>query len=468
MSQRRESLPAARRAVVRHAAALDPAAQCLPLRPTGYLVGLTVMWAAFSFHWTVLGNNMIPTRVLEFATDATKGSMLGLVTVMGGLVSMITGPIAGVLSDECRWRWGRRRPFLVLGVLLNAVALLALVGATTWTGFLVAVLAVRFFANLASGPYSALIPDQVHDEQKGRATGFAGFSEVLGRLLGAIVGGLLIALPAAAAVIGPVLFFAWPPLAASPMMPLALLTATVMLAAMLFTVCRIREEPPTSHRVGSGTNLLRRAFTFDVRAQSSFAWLLLARGFNMLGITTLVTFLLYYVRDYLGVDDVVEANAKLGYLFAVSSLTTLPSAIGVGYLIDRYGRRKRWVYGASFGLAFVCLSFLTVSQYSQALVLGALFGVCYGAYFTSDWALALMLLPKDGREAKYMGLWGVAGTLPEVLAPGVGGLLLDTFNGLRPNLGYQVVFCTVTAYLLLGALLLVRVNEPARPRPLVP
>jgi hypothetical protein len=51
--------------------------------------------------------------------------------------------------------------------------------------------------------------------------------------------------------------------------------------------------------------------------------------------------------------------------------------------------------------------------------------------------------------------------LPEVLAPGIGGVLLDTFNRMRPNLGYQVVFCTVTFYVLVGALLLVRVTEPA-------
>jgi hypothetical protein len=67
------------------------------------------MWAALSFHWTVLGNNVIPTRVLAFASDSNKGSVLGLVTVVGALVSMLTGPIAGVLSDESRLRWGRRR-----------------------------------------------------------------------------------------------------------------------------------------------------------------------------------------------------------------------------------------------------------------------------------------------------------------------------------------------------------------------
>src|SRR5512143_699354 len=106
----------------------------MQLRSTPYLMALTTMWAALSFHWTVLGNNVIPTRVLAFASDSNKGSMLGLVTVVGALVSMLTGPIAGVLIDESRLRWGRRRPFLAAGVLVNAVALLALVGASTFGG----------------------------------------------------------------------------------------------------------------------------------------------------------------------------------------------------------------------------------------------------------------------------------------------------------------------------------------------
>ena len=82
------------------------------LLSTRYLIVLTVMWGALSFHWTVLGNNIVPTRVLSFANEDNKGSVLGLVTVIGALVSMLTGPIAGVFSDESRSRWGRRLPFL--------------------------------------------------------------------------------------------------------------------------------------------------------------------------------------------------------------------------------------------------------------------------------------------------------------------------------------------------------------------
>jgi len=433
-------------------------------RSTGYLAALTVMWGALSFHWTVLPNNIIPTRVLGFAGDAHKGTVLGLVFVAGALVSMFTGPVAGVLSDELRSRHGRRRPFLAVGILCNAVALVALVGASSFAGFFLASVAVQFFANVAGGPYSALIPDQVPDRQKGRATGFAGFAEVVGRLSGAIVGGLLVSLPAVAAVLAPVLFFLPDAWARRPMMPLGLLVVAVTLAAMVFTLAWVREELPAEppERVG---HLLRRAFVFDVRAEASFAWLLSARAFNMLGISTITTFLLYYIHDYLGVRDIGEANAKVGYLFAVSSLTTLPSAVLVGYLIDRHQRRKLWVYASSAGLALVSVGLIAVERYSGALLIGVLFGVCYGIYFTSDWALALRLLPGGSSEAKYMGIWNIAGTLPQVIAPGIGGLLLDRCNALRPNLGYQVVFLTVVVYLVIGTAMLFKVVEPVAASP---
>jgi MFS family permease len=431
-----------------------------PLRSTSYLVVLTVMWGALSFHWTIVSNNVVPTRVLSFATEGTKGTVLGLVTVLGAVVSILIGPIAGVLSDESRSRWGRRRPFLAVGVVLNCIALLALIGAQSLVSFIVAFLAVQLFANLAGSPYTALIPDQVPDIQKGRATGFAGFAEVVGRLAGAILGGFLISLPGAAAVLGVGLFFLPHAVRTQPMLPITLLIIAVTLASMVFTLLRVREEVPPTAPERTGAHFLRRAFTFDVRAEASFAWLLAARGCNMLAINTIVTFLLYYVRDYLGFTNIAEANARLGYLFAVSSLTTLPSSLIVGYLIDRHQRRKRWVYASSAGLALVCVAFIVVDRFSTALLTGAFFGLCYGAYFTADWALALALLPKGDAAAKYMGIWGIAGTFPQVLAPGIGGVLLDTFNRVGHNWGYPVIFVTVVLYLMVGTVMLIKVDEP--------
>ncbi len=435
------------------------------LHTTHYLIVLTAMWAALSFHWTVLTNNIVPTRVLSFATEANKGSALGLVTVLGALVSMLTGPIAGVLSDESRWRWGRRRPFLAAGVALNCVALVALIGARSFTAFVLAFLVVQFASNFAGAPYTAMLPDQVPDIQKGRATGFAGFADVLGRLAGSIFGGFAVSLPVLAVGVGAFVPILPQRVRVDPMLPLVLVTVAILAGTMLFTVLSVHEEVPSLRPQETGQGLLRRAFIFDVRAEASFSWLLASRAVNMLGINTLTTFLLYYVHDYLGVTDIDEANVKLGYLFAASALTTLPSALAVGYLIDRGQRRKRWVVGSAIGLAVISIAFVVTPEFKSALVVGALFGLCYGAYFTADWALALALLPRGDQAAKYMGIWGIAGTLPQVVAPGIGGVLLDTFNGIRHNLGYPVVFVTVVIYLVIGTSLLSKVQEPAPVRP---
>lgn len=62
------------------------------------------MWGALSFQWTVLVNNVVPTRVLLFATEDTKGQWLGLVTLVGAVFYMLTGPIAGVIPMPRRGR----------------------------------------------------------------------------------------------------------------------------------------------------------------------------------------------------------------------------------------------------------------------------------------------------------------------------------------------------------------------------
>ncbi|GIW41022.1 MAG: MFS transporter [Candidatus Binatia bacterium] len=429
-------------------------------RKTRYLLLLVVLWGALSFHWTVLSNNILPTRALEFSTPATKGRILGLVTVLGALVAMLTSPLAGVLSDESRSRWGRRKPFLLLGVVAGSASLFALVGARTLAGFLLSVASLQFFLHVASAPYTALLPDQVTDRQKGRATGFAGFADVLGRLCGAIVGGLFVSLPEWAEILGGMLPFLPVSVRSSPMLPLVAITSGVLLVALVVTLLAVEDPPAESPPASRRGSLWRRAFRLDVRAEPNFAWLLFSRGANMLALATITTFLLYYIHDYLGVADIREANAKLGYLFAASSLTTLPSSVAVGYWIDRHGRRKAWVVASSLGLALVSLGLIAVRSFPEVLVLGMFFGFFYGAFFTSDWSLALHLLPRDGAVARSLGIWMIAGTLPQVIAPGVGGVLLDFFNGLGPNLGYPALFLSVVGYLALGIGFLLPVREP--------
>jgi MFS family permease len=53
-------------------------------------------------------------------------SNTSLVWIAGPLSGLIVQPIVGVIADEYKSRWGRRRPFIMVGAVLSAVSLLIL------------------------------------------------------------------------------------------------------------------------------------------------------------------------------------------------------------------------------------------------------------------------------------------------------------------------------------------------------
>src|SRR3979411_825408 len=106
-------------------------------------------------------------------------------------------------------------------------------------------------------------------------------------------------------------------------------------------------------------------------------------------------------------------------------------------------------------MAVAAIGLIVAQQYAIALVIGAVFGLGYGAYTSVDWALATDVLPNMDDAAKDMGLWHIALTLPQLLAVPLAGVLLDLGQQLGqaqglPNLGYTFIFGTAIVYFVLG------------------
>ncbi len=121
--------------------------------------------------------------------------MLGIILGMGALLSMLVAPVFGAWSDRVRTRWGRRRPFLIVGTLLCALSLLVMahLQATRLTLLpcVIVFLLIELTSNIATAPYSALIPDVVPRAQRGAASGWMGLMSMLGTLCGACTGLLI-------------------------------------------------------------------------------------------------------------------------------------------------------------------------------------------------------------------------------------------------------------------------------------
>lgn len=393
------------------------------------MVRLGLYWFATSFHWGALLTIVIPAEVLRFVPEDRKGSALGVLIAGGAVMAMVLAPISGALSDRSTLPMGRRRPFVIVGVLLNCLGLIGLRYAPTFASYLGAVLVVQAANNFAGGAFNGLIPDRIPPDQRGVTSGVMGFMQMLGTITGLGLSGYLVGGGHTASVY-------W-------------VVAGVLLGAATIVVLSIREEP-LRQAPRFELRAFVQSFWIDPRRYPDFAWVFVTRALVMLGFYTLLSFLQYFVRDTLNLS-VPKAAEATGHLGIITITAAALVALVAGWVSDRMGRKAIVSIAGGF-LALTSVGLLVQPPFSTLLWIAVLFGIGYGAYTSVDWALALDVLPSSHSAAKDLGVWGIAITLPQALAPSIGGPLLDVFNRHSHTLGYTVIFSMSIVYVALGSL----------------
>lgn len=403
--------------------------------PLALLVWLGVFWFAVSFNWGALLTVVVPAEVLRFVPETQKGLYLGILFAGGAVVAMVVAPLAGALSDRSTLPMGRRRPFVVSGVLLAVPGLLGMRYAPTYAAFAAALLWVQLAVNLAVSAFNGLIPDKIPPTQRGAMSGVMGGMMMGGTIAAALLSGRLVGQGMTGAVY-------W-------------IIAGVLLASTAIVVWKIGETP-----LRDAPPLVLpafiRSFWVDPRRYPDFAWLFATRGLVMLGFYTILTFLQFFLRDTLHLSRPGAAQAT-GTISAVVIAAGAVVALVAGPASDLIGR-KGIVSTAGMFLAFTGIGLLFQPPFHTLLWIGVLFGIGYGAYASVDWALAIDVLPSGRSAAKDLGIWGIANTLPQVLAPVIAGPLLDVFNRTGHNRGYSVIFSLAVVEVLLGSVFIWKIK----------
>lgn len=422
------------------------------LGPRDYL-SMSVLWLALSLHWGALLGIVLQNRVAAFVPADRQGTYLAALLGIGAFISTVLQLAIGTLSDRSTHGWGRRRPYIFWGVLLNTIPLLYFAWARSFGGLLLAFIGVQICLNIANGPYQALIPDLVPRDRHGRASAYMGLMTLIGQAMGLALPGLLVGS-------NPVLLKSW-----SQTDRLFLVTgalAVAMLIAMAITVTRVRERrwqpDPTAP-----SHSWREMFAIRPSEYPDFSWLIVSRFFINLGFYTATAFLLFYVRDSLGMGNQAER-----YTFGIMGISTIAGLLGnwpAGVLSDRISK-KRVIYFSCGITMLAALVFLLTRSIHVALATGFLFGAGYGAFCAVDWALACNLLP-EGSPAKYMGIWHFAFTVPQIVAPLLVGPLADRVNAqFGMGVGWRLAMMAIIVYLAIGTATISRIRERVADRKL--
>jgi len=407
-------------------------------RPVDY-IKITIFGFAMSALWSSLHAVILPLRLLDFVPEALKNTYLDLLILAGLILAMAVQPIAGAISDRSGFRWGRRRPYILLGSILILLFLPGIGLSGSYAAILIIYCLLQVSSNTAQGPYQGFIPDLVPQRRRGLASGVRSLLTIVGTV--ALI--RLIAPFMDRYFTGEGSSWLWLALGAP---------AIVLLGATLATVLMVKERPGTVSSQLPLLPTLYKSFKIDVKAHPDFILFLICCLLIFTAWGTLLGHALYYLMDVVGVAG--PAVAASDFLIVVG-ICTLAVVYPAGRLSDRVGRKPIAISSGLVGALGIVALFFSRS-YLHVMLSGGLLGICGGAWMSSQWALATDLVGK-GEEARYLGLVNMsaagAGALSRLVGP-----VIDFFNSPSPNLGYQIMLLVCFVCLVIGSLLLLKIK----------
>jgi Na+/melibiose symporter-like transporter len=411
----------------------------MPFRRRDY-VKITIFGFALTALWQSMHLIILPLRLLDFVPEAQKNTFLGLLTLSGLLLAMVVQPIAGAISDRSSFRWGRRRPYILLGGIVSLLFIPGISLAGSYAAIFAVYCLLQASTNTAQGPYQAFIPELVPERKRGLASGIKVLLEILG--------GVVIIYPIA------IFMDRYSAGEGSQWLWLVLgILAVVLLGAMIATVITVKEPPVNGGR--HRTWLLATLYQTlkDVWTNRDFFWFLVSRLLIFMAFTTIQQYMLYFLRDVIGVTNPAEATVRFSILAVAGMLVVVYPA---GFLSDRIGRKPVIITAGLLGAVGIAIIFL-YQNYNAILLAAGAIGVAIGAFNSSNWALATDLVPKS-EEARYLGLTNLATAGGAALARAIGPAI-DYFNGYSPGLGYQVMLIVCLVYFMAGSALVVKIKR---------
>lgn len=401
-----------------------------PGRVSGAFV-LRIALAYLGLYSTVLAAALVTLALRIGQVDpAHKEVGLAVASSLGAVVALLSNPLFGRLSDRTASRWGRRRPWLVGGVLGGALGLAVVALVPSLPAIVAGWCVAQMSFNATIAALAATVPEQVPLAQRGLVSGVVGFSQRLAVPVGTGAAALFsggaaeFLVPAAVAVLV-VAAFAGP----LPDRPAA------------------ADRPPFSVREFLGS------FWTDPRSHPAFGWVWLTRFLTYFAAVAPAPYLAFFLTARLGTTHHALVTAVTLLTTVNYGLSAVTSALG-GWLSDRIGRRKPFVTAAACTLTAGLGLLASAHTLPQVYLAQAVLGVGAGLYFAVDMALSTQVLPDSGTVAKDLGVINSADVLPQALGPALAPLLLSVGGGHD----YTALYVFTMAFGIAGAGTVARVR----------
>ncbi|NSW51594.1 MAG: MFS transporter [Anaerolineae bacterium] len=455
---------------------------------------ININYLALTTRSQVLAPLIIPVLVQQFVGESSKGTAVGTIRLWALMAALLAQALFGIISDQTRHKFGRRRPFIFWGSLSEVVVFIA-VGITAgafsgMTGYAV-LFALYIFSMLTSNMGHAatqgLIPDLVPDEKRGFASGIKALFELpfpvilvsflmapmvsSGNIWGAIIATIVVLVVCMGLTMlvpeekcdAPKEPTDWKPFINLVLMT-ALFTVTILGMGELVKFFSAATERIGGHLLNGLAGVvgmcvsvvigvwisIRVGLGFkEASAQPRYTWWVINRLAYMVALTNLSTFMIYFFQEKFGFAG-EEAAGPAARVMMLVGVFVLILAVPTGWLADRVGKKMLLVISglvSAIGVAVIVFIPNMTAVYIGAFLVGAATGVFYSA----NWALGTEIIPND-QAGKYLGIQNLAGAGAGAIGAYLGGPIGDSS-------GYTILFGIYAFMFLLSAIALIGIKE---------
>ncbi len=377
------------------------------VRTRGRRITFYVALAAFAQEstWNFY-DAQVPPLLREHLTSA---ALIGLLMGMDNVLGIFIQPWMGNRSDNTRTRWGRRIPYLAVGLPVAALLFATIPLASTLPALIAVMFAYTFVANSFKPISESLLPDFIRPERRSRANAVVKIAIALTVIVSALISTFLVD-------DYPVLSF-WLP-------------SALMIVAAAVLVARVRDSASPAYRAAieeeaaeetAAPTARMRAVLLDIVRDSDRARLLVIVAIFLFGCAWFASRSL--ITTY-GMESLGLSRGDAGGLTLLSGVAYLLAAFPLALLAERVGRLR--VMAGGMALFVLAMVVGTLAHSATGTVVALCVGAVGAAGFMINAAVILWNLAPSSRVlGTYSGLYTVGWYSGGFVGPAVVGGMVD-------------------------------------------
>ena len=369
---------------------------------------------AISLTWSIY-NAFMPKILSNFIASTT---LIGIIMTIDNYAAFIIQPTVGTMSDNINTRFGKRMPFVIIGMPLATIFLICIANYQNFISLFIFLILMNISMSIFRSPVISLMPDITHKENRSMANSIINFMGGFGAVLAYLVGSNL-----------------WDKNKSYPFY----LAAFFMFVSFLVIIRFIDEKRDgVSYKDETPKKMKIIDALKSVSKRKNVMLLFLAILFWFIGYHGIEMFFTLYGEKVLNIKTSTAA-----FSFTFISIAFLISAIPAGIIGTKLGKLKTILIGI-VGMIICLFILFLLRDINLIRILFIFTGIFWALININSYPFVTDMAPK-GQTGTFTGLYYFFSSIALISAPTLQGIVIDLV-GYR----YMFLFAVVSFIIALG------------------